>query len=73
MNNLSILVAILDGSDELSEIFPALLLGKDRCIFSFGNYPLLESPILNKLCDEIQLVMGRVVNRFIEPHYIWVV
>jgi hypothetical protein len=39
-------MAVLDGSDELSEIFPALLLGKDRCIFSFGNYPLLESPIL---------------------------
>ena len=73
VNNLCILMAVLDSSDELAEIFPALLLGKDRCIFSFGNYPLLKSSILNKLCDEIQFIMGGVINRFIEPHYNWVV
>ena len=73
MYNLSILMAVLNGSDELSEIFPALLLGKDRCIFSLGHYPLLKSSILYKLCDEIQFIMGRVINRFKEPHNIWVV
>ena len=73
MNNLSVLMAVLDGSDELTEIFPALLLGKDGCSFSLGYYPLLEGPILNKFCDEVQFIMGRVINGFIEFHYIWVV
>ena len=66
-------MAVLNCSDKLTEIFPALLLGKDGCNFSLGHYPLLEGPILNKLCDEVQFIMGRVINGFIEFHYIWVV